>query len=168
MTRTEAIEFAKGEFERINELLHHYGWSDIVPGDEVSPQSLLQNVYDTLLVDCKLSRDDVPPEPTWLHDDERRFEKIYSGKGELLERQTYWTKRNGEIVGRDYITRVIRKKIREAGRTLKADEEVMESAIETCLAEKWLVTRGGQLVGSIIRASEDQLLSSWLEAQLSA
>lgn len=86
---------------------------------------------------------------------------IWNGKGQIVEdgpnREAYWTKDSGEIVGRPYVRERASRGL-SAWRdmySLEARRAVLAATVDD---DAWLSSRAFETVGSIVRDVVDHLL----------
>jgi hypothetical protein len=82
---------------------------------------------------------------------------LYDGLGDA-EGKVFWTKDNGEVVGRPYVRqRAVSALARWRDSYSLAARRAAVAA--TVGSDQWMTVRAGQTVGSIVRDVEDHMLS---------
>lgn len=82
---------------------------------------------------------------------------IYEGNGDA-EGMVYFHKRNGEIVGRQYLRKRATAELSHSWRYHYSRETRRQAIAETVGSDYWCSIRGGELVSSVVREVEGHLL----------
>jgi hypothetical protein len=90
----------------------------------------------------------------------RTLERKFFDGGELQDGEVFFTKHNGEIVGRSYVRERVRREFSQWNRT-RSRELRKEVLARTVDSDSWLAFRNHCLVAAVVRDAVDELLAAY-------